>query len=333
MSTDGNISIRVNGEPRRVAAGLTLSGLAAELGLNPAKVAVERNLEVVPRSTLDSVPVEDGDTLEIVHFVGGGDHAAPDGDTWTVAGKTFRSRLIVGTGKYKDLEQNAAAVAASGAEIVTVAVRRVNISDPNAPMLTDFIDPKKITYLPNTAGCFTGEEAIRTLRLAREAGGWDLVKLEVLGEARTLYPDMVETLRATEVLANEGFKPMVYCVDDPIAAKRLEDAGAVAVMPLGAPIGSGLGIQNRVTIRLIVEGAKVPVLVDAGVGSASDAAIAMELGCDGVLMNTAIAEAKDPLMMAAAMKAAVEAGRLSYRAGRMGRRMYADPSSPLAGLI
>ena len=185
-------------------------------------------------------------------------------DTWTVAGRTFTSRLIVGTGKYKDFEQNAAAVEASGAEIVTVAVRRVNISDPKQPMLMDFIDPKKITYLPNTAGCFTAEEAIRTLRLAREAGGWDLVKLEVLGEAKTLYPDMRETLRATEVLASEGFQPMVYCVDDPIAAKQLEDAGAVAIMPLGAPIGSGLGIQNLVTIRLIVEGASVPVLVDAG---------------------------------------------------------------------
>jgi thiazole synthase len=197
----------------------------------------------------------------------------------------------------------------------------------------DYIDPKKVTYLPNTAGCFTAEEAIRTLRLAREAGGWDLVKLEVLGEARTLYPDMRETLKACEVLAAEGFKPMVYCVDDPIAAKQLEEAGAVAVMPLGAPIGSGLGIQNRVTIRLIVEGASVPVLVDAGVGTASDAAVAMELGCDGVLMNTAIAEAKDPIRMARAMKLAVEAGREAYLAGRMGTRKYADPSSPLAGLI
>ena len=254
-------------------------------------------------------------------------------DTWTVAGLTFTSRLIVGTGKYKDFAQNAAAVEASGAEIVTVAVRRVNISDPSAPMLTDFIDPKKITYLPNTAGCFTADEAIRTLRLAREAGGWDLVKLEVLGEARTLYPDMRETLKACEVLAKEGFAPMVYCVDDPIAAKQLEEAGAVAVMPLGAPIGSGLGIQNRVTIRLIVEGAKVPVLVDAGVGTASDAAVAMELGCDGVLMNTAIAEAKDPLRMARAMRLAVESGRDAYLSGRMGTRKYADPSSPLAGLI
>jgi len=334
MITDQTISIRVNGEHRRLAAGLSLADLARELGLEPSKVAVERNLAVVPRSTLAQVMLEDGDDIEIVHFVGGGDHAvALDDDSWTVAGKTFHSRLIVGTGKYKDFAQNAAAVAASGAEIVTVAVRRVNISDPNAPMLTDFIDPKTITYLPNTAGCFTADAAIRTLRLAREAGGWDLVKLEVLGEAKTLYPDMRETLRATETLANEGFKPMVYCVDDPIAAKQLEEAGAVAVMPLGAPIGSGLGIQNKVTIRLIVEGAKVPVLVDAGVGTASDAAAAMELGCDGVLMNTAIAEAKNPVMMAAAMKAAVEAGRLAYRAGRMGRRLYADPSSPLAGLI
>jgi thiazole synthase len=335
MHTDGTVSIRVNGEHKRVTAGLTIAQLAEELGLVPEKIAVERNLEVVPRSTLGEVLVDDGDELEIVHFVGGGDHAAPvtADDSWSVAGQTFRSRLIVGTGKYKDFAQNAAAVEASGAEIVTVAVRRVNVSDRNAPMLTDYIDPKKITYLPNTAGCFDAESAIRTLRLAREAGGWELVKLEVLGEARTLYPDMVETLRATEILAKEGFKPMVYCVDDPIAAKRLEDAGAVAIMPLGAPIGSGLGIQNQVTIRLIVEGASVPVLVDAGVGSASDAAVAMELGCDGVLMNTAIAEAKDPILMASAMKAAVAAGRLSYRAGRMAKRRYADPSSPLAGLI
>lgn len=331
MSSDATISIRVNGEHRRIKAGMSLADLANSLGLAPEKVAVERNLEVVPRSTLAQVMVEDGDELEIVHFVGGGSGEAGDG--WEVAGRRFTSRLIVGTGKYKDFAQNAAAVEASGAEIVTVAVRRVNVSDPKAPMLTDFIDPKKIVYLPNTAGCFTAEDAIRTLRLAREAGGWDLVKLEVLGEARTLYPDMVETIRATEILAKEGFKLMVYCVDDPIAAKRLEDAGAVAIMPLGAPIGSGLGIQNRVTIRLIVEGTKLPVLVDAGVGTASDAAVAMELGCTGVLMNTAIAEARDPIAMARAMKLAVEAGRTAYLAGRMGRRRYADPSSPLAGLI
>jgi thiazole synthase len=324
------LSLVVNGEPRRIACGASIADLVISLELDPRKVAVEHNGEIAPRSGLAERLLADGDVLEIVHFVGGGENSD---DTWSVAGRTFRSRLIVGTGKYKDFEQNAAAVAASGAEIVTVAVRRVNISDPKAPMLTDFIDPKKITYLPNTAGCFTADDAIRTLRLAREAGGWDLVKLEVLGEARTLYPDMRETLKACEVLAKEGFLPMVYCVDDPIAAQQLETAGAVAVMPLGAPIGSGLGIQNRVTIRLIVEGAKVPVLVDAGVGTASDAAVAMELGCDGVLMNTAIAEAKDPIRMARAMRLAVEAGREAYRSGRMGLRRYADPSSPLAGLI
>jgi len=326
------MNLTVNGEPRRILAGASIAELVRTLELDPQKVAVERNGLIVPRSTLGEAVLGDGDVLEIVHFVGGGDNDA-DTDTWTVAGRTFRSRLIVGTGKYKDFAQNAAAVEASGAEIVTVAVRRVNVSDPKAPMLTDFIDPKKITYLPNTAGCFTADEAIRTLRLAREAGGWDLVKLEVLGEARTLYPDMRETLKATEVLAREGFAPMVYCVDDPIAAKQLEEAGAVAVMPLGAPIGSGLGIQNRVTIRLIVEGASVPVLVDAGVGTASDAAVAMELGCDGVLMNTAIAEAKDPLRMARAMRLAVQGGRDAYLSGRMATRKYADPSSPLAGLI
>jgi len=331
------IALTVNGEPRRVPAGSSIADLVRLLELVPTKVAVEHNGTIAPRSSLADVVLGDGDVLEIVHFVGGGDlvepAAAADDDSWTVAGRTFRSRLIVGTGKYRDFAQNAAAVAASGADIVTVAVRRVNVSDPKAPMLTDFIDPRQITYLPNTAGCFTADDAIRTLRLAREAGGWDLVKLEVLGEARTLYPDMRETLKACEVLANEGFLPMVYCVDDPIGAKQLESAGAVAVMPLGAPIGSGLGIQNRVTIRLIVEGASVPVLVDAGVGTASDAAVAMELGCDGVLMNTAIAEAKDPIRMARAMKLAVEAGREAYRSGRMATRKYADPSSPLAGLI
>jgi thiazole synthase len=324
------LSLTVNGEPRRTPS-TTIAALVRELGLQPEKVAVEHNGVIAPRSSLEAAPLADGDSLEIVHFVGGGDHAA--GDSWTVAGRTFTSRLIVGTGKYRDFAQNAAAVEASGAEIVTVAVRRVNISDPSQPVLMDFIDPKKITYLPNTAGCFTADDAIRTLRLAREAGGWDLVKLEVLGEARTLYPNMRETLTATEVLAKEGFLPMVYCTDDPIAAKQLEDAGAVAIMPLGAPIGSGLGIQNRVTIRLIVEGASVPVLVDAGVGTASDAAVAMELGCDGVLMNTAIAEAKDPIRMARAMKLAVAAGRDAYLSGRMATRRYADPSSPLAGLI
>lgn len=254
-------------------------------------------------------------------------------DTWNLAGKTYQSRLIVGTGKYKDFAETGEAIAASGAEIVTVAVRRVNISNPKEPMLMDFVDPKKYTYLPNTAGCFTAMDAVRTLRLAREAGGWDLVKLEVLGDQKTLYPNMVETFEAAEILIKEGFKVMVYCSDDPIAAKRLEDMGCVAIMPLGAPIGSGLGVQNPVQIRLMIEQANVPVLVDAGVGTASDAAIAMELGCDGVLMNTAIADAKNPVLMANAMRHAVIAGREAYLAGRMPKKLYADPSSPLSGLI
>ena len=254
-------------------------------------------------------------------------------DGLEVAGQKFNSRLLVGTGKYKDFEETAAAIEASGAEIVTVAVRRVNISDPSQPMLVDYVDPKKYTFLPNTAGCFTADEAVRTLRLAREAGGWNLVKLEVLGDEKTLYPKMIETLEATEILLKDDFKVMVYCSDDPIMAKRLEDMGCHAIMPLAAPIGSGLGVQNPVTIRLIKEQSSVPVLVDAGVGTASDAAIAMELGCDGVLMNTAIAGAKDPIRMARAMRAGVEAGRLAYLAGRMARKKYADPSSPLAGLI
>ncbi len=250
-----------------------------------------------------------------------------------IAGRKFNSRLIIGTGKYEDYAENAAAAEAAGAEIITVAVRRVNLTDPNKPMLVDFLDQKKYTYLPNTAGCFTGEDAVRTLRLAREAGGWSLVKLEVLGDEKTLYPNMTETLRAAELLLVDGFEVMVYCNDDPIMCKQLEDMGCCAIMPLGAPIGSGLGLQNPVNIRLIIEQSNVPVLVDAGVGTASDAAIAMELGCDAVLMNTAIAEAKSPILMAEAMKNAVIAGRQAYLAGRMPKKMYADPSSPLAGLI
>jgi thiazole synthase len=254
-------------------------------------------------------------------------------DPWTVAGRTFTSRLIVGTGKYADYAQNAAAADAAGAEIVTVALRRVNLADPSQPMLVDHVKPDRFTFLPNTAGCFTGEDAVRTLRLAREAGGWGLVKLEVLSNSAHLYPDMIETLRALDLLVADGFDVMVYCTDDVVMAKRLEDAGAAAIMPAASPIGSGLGIQNRVNIRLIVEQAGVPVLVDAGVGTASDATIAMELGCDAVIANTAIAGARDPIGMARAMKHAVIAGREAYLAGRMPKRMYADPSSPLAGLI
>jgi thiazole synthase len=259
--------------------------------------------------------------------------SSPNEDAWSVAGRTFRSRLIVGTGKYKDYAQNAAAAEAAGAEIVTVALRRVNLSDPAQPMLSDHVTPVRFTYLPNTAGCYTGEDAVRLLRLAREAGGWDLVKLEVLSNTRHLLPDMEETLRALKLLIADGFQVMVYCSDDPVYAQKLEDAGAAAIMPAAAPIGSGRGIQNTLNLGLIIEQAKVPVLVDAGVGTASDAVLAMELGCDAVLMNTAIAEAQDPIRMARAMKHAVIAGREAYRAGRMARRMYADPSSPLSGLI
>ena len=254
-------------------------------------------------------------------------------DVFKVAGKKLKSRLIIGTGKYKNFKQTAKAVKASGADMVTVAVRRVNILDKKKPTLMDYINPKKITYLPNTAGCFNSSEALRTLRLAREIGGWRLVKLEVLGDKKTLYPNMIETIESTKILVKEGFKVMVYCTDDPLMTKKLEDVGASAIMPLAAPIGSGLGIQNKINIKLIKNQCKVPVIVDAGVGQASDATIAMELGCDGVLVNTAIAESKFPILMAEAMKYAVIAGRKSYLAGRMKKKLFADSSSPLDGLI
>ncbi len=338
LKVTGNMTLKItlNGEIRQLDEPANLRLFLAGLGLDPAKIAVERNLEIVPRSTYDQVQVSDGDRLEIVHFIGGGNapvEVPREDKPFVVAGKTFKSRLIIGTGKYNDYAMNAAALAASGAEIVTVAVRRVNLTDPGQPMLVDFIDPKKVTYLPNTAGCFTGEDAVRTLRLAREAGGWTLVKLEVLGEKKLLYPDMIETLRATEMLAKDGFQVMVYSSDDPLMAKRLEDVGAVAIMPLASPIGSGMGIQSTVNIRMIIEDAKVPIVVDAGIGTASDAAVAMELGCDAVLTNTAIAHARDPVKMASAMKLAVQAGREAWLAGRMPKKAYADPSSPLSGLI
>lgn len=254
-------------------------------------------------------------------------------DSFTVAGHKFNSRLLVGTGKYKDFQETATSIEASGAEIVTVAVRRVNIEKKGEPMLQDFLDPKKYTYLPNTAGCFTADDAVRTLRLARAAGGWNLVKLEVLTDDQTLYPKVIETIKAAELLIKDGFDVMVYTSDDPIIAKELEDIGCCAIMPLAAPIGSGLGIQNRLNIELIIEQAKVPILVDAGVGTASDAAIAMELGCDGVLMNTAIAKAKNPPLMAHAMKLAIESGRAAYLAGRMEVKKYGSASSPIIGKI
>jgi thiazole synthase len=254
-------------------------------------------------------------------------------DDFVIAKKKFKSRLIVGTGKYKSFQQTAEAIKASGADMVTVAVRRVNITDKKEPTLMDYIDPKKITYLPNTAGCFNSYDALRTLRLAREMGGWKLVKLEVLGNKKTLYPNMIETIKSTEVLVKEGFKVMVYCTDDPVMTKKLEDVGASSIMPLAAPIGSGLGIQNKINIKIIKEQSKVPVIVDAGVGESSDASIAMELGCDGVLINSAIAEAKNSILMAEAMKFAVMAGRKSYLAGRMKKREFGNPSSPKKNII
>ena len=254
-------------------------------------------------------------------------------DFFKISSKKFNSRLIIGTGKYKSFLECSKAVKASGSQLVTVAVRRVNISDKNKPLLMDYIDPKKITYLPNTAGCFSSEEALRTLRLAREIGGWKLVKLEVLGDKKSLLPDMVETLKSTEVLSKEGFEVMVYCNDDPLMAKRLENVGAVAIMPLAAPIGSGLGIQNYTNIKIIRHQTKLPLVIDAGIGEASDAAIAMELGCDGVLINTAIAQAKKPIEMAIAMKYAVIAGRKSYLSGRIKKNLFGSPSTTKKGII
>ena len=326
-----NMQIIINGESMEMPPGTTIGQMLERLQFNPGRVAVEHNREVAPRNRYDAIPLADGDQVEVVHFIGGG--SIDDADPLIIAGQPFTSRLLVGTGKYKDFTETAQAVAASGAEIVTVAVRRVNISDPSATLLTDYLDPKQYTYLPNTAGCYTAEEAVRTLRLAREAGGWDMVKLEVLSDAKYLWPNNPETLKAAEMLIKEHFKVMVYTTDDPYMCKRFEEMGCVAVMPLAAPIGSGLGIRNPYTLRIIVEQATVPVLVDAGVGTAYDAALAMELGCDGVLMNTAIAGAKDPIRMARAMKKAVESGRDAFLAGRIPKKLYASASSPLDGML
>lgn len=254
-------------------------------------------------------------------------------DFLKLAGKTYRSRLIVGTGKYKDFRQTREAIEASGAEIVTIAVRRVNITDPSKENLLDYLDPKKFTMLPNTAGCYSADEAIRTCRLVREAGVGSMVKLEVIGDEKTLFPDMTATLEAARVLTKEGFTVLPYITDDPVAAKKLQEMGCVAVMPLAAPIGSGLGVRNPYNIRIILDQATVPVIVDAGVGTASDASVAMEMGCDGVLMNTAIAGARDPILMAEAMKLAVESGRKAFLAGRIPRKLYATASSPSEGLL
>ena len=337
-----DLRITVNGEPRTLAAGTTVATLIAELGMDAARVAVERNQDVVPRRTWTEALLGDGDHLEIVAFVGGGSGEPPFGggvadgdDPLVIGGRTFKSRLLVGTGKYATIEQGREAILRSGAEIVTVALRRVDMT-PGKPNVLDTIDRKRHTLLPNTAGCYTADEAIRTCRLARELGMADMVKLEVIGDARTLFPDGAATLEAARVLVKDGFTVLPYCMDDPVLAKKLADVGCAAVMPLAAPIGSGLGIRNPYNLRIILEllePAKVPVIVDAGVGTASDAALALELGCDGVLMNTAIAGARDPLMMAEAMRDAVVAGRKAFRAGRIPRKLYASASSPLDGLI
>ena len=329
------LCLTVNGKAQTAPAGTTVAGLLALMGIDPARVAIERNEDVVPRKTWGEAPVAEGDKIEIVAFIGGGSGGGSDeagDDVLVLAGRRFRSRLLVGTGKYKSIEETRKAIDLTGAEIVTVALRRVDLT-PGAPTVLDAVDRKRHILLPNTAGCYTAEEAIRTCRLARELGIADLVKLEVIGDPQTLFPDGEATLAAAKVLVKEGFVVLPYCLDDPILCKKLEDAGCAAVMPLAAPIGSGLGIRNPHNLRIILERAKVPIIVDAGVGTASDASIAMELGCDGVLMNTAIAGAKQPLLMAEAMREAVSAGRKAFRAGRMPRRAYANASSPLDGLI
>lgn len=325
------MQVTVNGEIRSIHDHATLTELIAELGLIGKRIAVELNREIVPQSRFDSQALQENDKIEIVHAIGGGS----DADLLEIAGKTYHSRLLVGTGKYRDLQETKLATEASGAEIVTVAIRRSNLGqNPDEPNLLDVLPPERYTLLPNTAGCYTVEDAVRTCRLARELlNGHKLVKLEVLGDAKTLLPDIIATLEATRILVNEGFDVMVYTNDDPIIAKRLEELGCVAVMPLAAPIGSGLGIRNPYNILTILENAQVPILVDAGVGTASDAAIAMELGCDGVLMNTAIAGAQNPVLMASAMRKAIEAGREAFLAGRIPRKRFASASSPIDGLI
>ena len=324
------MQIILNGDPHEVAGPLTLNVLLAQLNIDPRRVAVEHNLTVVKRANYDSTQINDGDQIEIVNFVGGG---SVNPDPLVIAGREFASRLIVGTGKYSSFQVMQRAHEASGADMVTVAVRRVNISDRSKESLLDYIDTRKIALLPNTAGCYSADDAVRTARLGREAGLSNWVKLEVIGDERTLFPDNEELIAATKILVKEGFVVLPYTTDDPIVCRKLQDAGAAAVMPLGAPIGSGLGIQNANNIRIIREFSRVPIILDAGVGTASDATVAMELGADGVLMNTAIAEAQDPIAMATSMKLAVQAGRLAYRAGRMAKRMYASASSPLAGTL
>jgi thiazole synthase len=327
------MKIQVNGDSYDCDKGASIHKIVTELSLQDKRIAVELNKEIKPADSYHEIQLKEGDVLEIVQAIGGGQ--PKPSDDLVIAGKRYRSRLLVGTGKYKDMAETQAAIEESAAEIVTVAIRRTNIGqNADEPNLLDVISPDKYTILPNTAGCFTAEDAVRTCRLARELlGGHNLVKLEVLGDDKTLFPDITATLEATEILVNDGFEVMVYTNDDPLIAKRLENMGCVAVMPLAAPIGSGLGIRNPYNILTIIENASVPIIVDAGVGTASDAAIGMELGCEGILMNTAIAHAKNPILMASSMKKAVQAGREAFLAGRMPRRRYASASSPLDGLI
>lgn len=336
--------ITLNGEPRELAGPLTLAELLPQLGLKPEHVAVELNRELVPRSRHGRTVIAPEDELEVVTFVGGGSSTGCEIEPLKIGGRTVRSRLFVGTGKYATLELMRDCLAASGAEVVTVAVRRERLTDRQGRNLLDFLDPRRYTILPNTAGCFSVDDALRTARLGRELlgglgnPGAEWVKLEVLADARTLLPDPVATLEATSALVNEGFQVLCYTSDDPVMARRLKAAGAASVMPAGSPIGSGQGVLNPNNIRIILEDLKAgdpdyPVIIDAGVGTASDVAIAMELGCDGVLLNTGIAGAADPLRMAHAMRLAVEAGWLAATAGRIPRKLYATASSPSEGLL
>ena len=322
------ITIYVNGEKKIIEDSQTIESFLKSLNLNKNNIAIEVNREIVNKSNYKNSILIDNDTIEIVNFIGGGNNISNNKDVLEIAGTPYNSRLIIGSGKFKSFEENLKAIHSSGAEIITVAIRRTNLSNPEEPIITDIINPQTYTYLPNTAGCYNAEESIRTLNLAREAGGWDLVKLEVLGDKKNLYPNMIETIKAAKILVKEGFKVMAYCSDDPILAKQLEDDGCSAIMPLGSPIGSGLGIQNKLNLKMIIDNSNVPIIVDAGLGTPSDACIAMELGCDGVLINSAIALADNPIKMGEAMKLAVQAGRMAYLSGRMNKNKFAIASSP-----
>jgi len=322
------ITIYVNGEKKIIEDSQTIESFLKSLNLNKNNIAIEVNREIVNKSNYKNTILRDKDTIEIVNFIGGGNNISNNKDVLEIAGTPYNSRLIIGSGKFKSFEENLKAIHSSGAEIITVAIRRTNLSNPEEPIITDIINPQTYTYLPNTAGCYNAEESIRTLNLAREAGGWDLVKLEVLGDKTNLYPNMIETIKAAKILVKEGFKVMAYCSDDPILAKQLEEDGCSAIMPLGSPIGSGLGIQNKLNLKMIIDNSNVPIIVDAGLGTPSDACIAMELGCDGVLINSAIALADNPIKMGEAMKLAVQAGRMAYLSGRMNKNKFAIASSP-----